>query len=576
MAQTPKSFTDIQKQIGDNISRLSTMFMEVSAMVKTGGNSADIQKKIDKLFMVVMDSHRSLGNEISSMTTRDEKMEERYNLLLEEKRRLEVLYTSGIVFSSETEMQTLMEKAIDIVVHELKADAGFIVLTDAKAEVESVYARNMNPNDVTAKEMSMSVIRNTIGHSAPTQVNDINTEVQFSKQHSIVKLGITAVVCVPLVSGQRVLGAVYLDRRNKNLPFTETDLVFLLAFARQIVRGLAVSSEIAALEQKLLAEAAMNFDDLRKEFNCADIIGSSKKLFDVLKVASKISPTDASVVILGENGTGKDLLAHAIHRNSTRSDKPFVTINCGAIPADLLESELFGYDTGAFTGATKSKPGKLELADGGTVFFDEIGELSTNLQAKLLRVIQTKEIERLGSVLPKKIDVRILSATNKNIKEMIAKGEFREDLYYRLKVIELAMPPLRERREDIADLADTFLKKYSTSSALNISPEALDILEQYAWHGNVRELENVIHRCAVLVKNNTVEVSDLPPELIQQAEQEPGIKVGKPLLDAETEFRRMYIIKTLRKCGSVAEAAKELGINRTHFYKLLSQLEIEY
>ncbi len=576
MAQTPKSFTDIQKQIGDNISRLSTMFMEVSALVKTGGNSADIQKKIDKLFMVVMDSHRSLGNEIGSMTTKDEKMEERYAILLEEKRRLEVLYTSGIVFSSETEMQTLMEKAIDIVVHELKADAGFIVLTDAKGEVESVYARNMNPDDATAKEMSMSVIRNTIGHSAPTQVNDINTEVQFSKQHSIVKLGITAVVCVPLVSGQRVLGAVYLDRRNKNLPFTETDLVFLLAFARQIVRGLAVSSEIAALEQKLLAEAAMNFDDLRKEFNCTNIIGSSKKLFDVLKVASKIAPTDASVVILGENGTGKDLLAHAIHRNSPRADKPFVTINCGAIPADLLESELFGYDPGAFTGATKSKPGKLELADSGTVFFDEIGELSTNLQAKLLRVIQTKEIERLGGVLPKKIDVRILSATNKNIKEMIAKGEFREDLYYRLKVIELSMPPLRERREDIADLAGAFLKKYSTSSALNFSPEALDILEQYPWHGNVRELENVIHRCTVLVKNNTVEVSDLPPELIQQAEQEPGIKVGKPLLDAETEFRRMYIIKTLRKCGSVAEAAKELGINRTHFYKLLSQLEIEY
>jgi transcriptional regulator with PAS, ATPase and Fis domain len=321
----------------------------------------------------------------------------------------------------------------------------------------------------------------------------------------------------------------------------------------------------------------MKFEDLRKEFQCSEIIGSSKKLFDVMRIASKIALTDASAIILGENGTGKDLLAKAIHANSHRSSKPFVTINCGAIPTDLLESELFGFESGAFTGAMKSKQGRLELADGGTVFFDEIGELNVNLQAKLLRVLQTKEIERLGSVTQKRIDIRFLSATNKNLSDMIERGLFREDLYYRLKVVELTMPPLRERKEDIASLVGFFLRKHSGGiEKYLVSDDALDILERYHWPGNIRELENVIHRCIVLAKETTIQLTDLPPELIEQSSSEPSVATGKQLLDAETEFRRMYIIKALRQYGSVTEAAKQLGVNRTHFYKLLSQLEIEY
>jgi sigma-54 dependent transcriptional regulator, flagellar regulatory protein len=314
----------------------------------------------------------------------------------------------------------------------------------------------------------------------------------------------------------------------------------------------------------------------RSEFKCESIIGSSKRLLELLKLASKIAPTDASVVILGENGTGKDLLATAIHENSRRAYKPFVVINCSAIPADLLESELFGYESGAFTGATRSKPGKLELANGGTVFFDEIGEMSVNLQAKLLRVLQTKELERLGSVQTKKVDIRVLTATNRNIQEMISAGSFREDLYYRLKIFELTVPQLRERGEDIVELTESFLKKYSTPEQLfTISEESIDVLEQYSWPGNVRELENVIQRALVLAKTNVIQPSDLPPELLAQLADKPIIQPGKCLLDAETEFRRLYIIKTLRKAKSNSEAAQMLGINRTHFYKLLSQLDIQ-
>jgi transcriptional regulator with PAS, ATPase and Fis domain len=241
-----------------------------------------------------------------------------------------------------------------------------------------------------------------------------------------------------------------------------------------------------------------------------------------------------------------------------------------------LESELFGYESGAFTGATKSKPGKLELADGGTVFFDEIGEMSVNLQAKLLRVIQTKELERLGSVQTKKVDIRILAATNRNIQDMISSGSFREDLYYRLKVFELTIPPLRERREDILELAEYFIKQFSLENQVYaLSDEALEVLELYSWPGNVRELENVIQRALVLAKTTIIQTSDLPPELLAQQIDEPMIKLGKNLLDAETEFRRWYIIKTLRKAKSNTEAAQMLGINRTHFYKLLAQLDIQ-
>jgi Nif-specific regulatory protein len=576
MTSTTELRQRLQKLFGDSMSSLSAGFMDVSALLKNPEKLAEAARTVDKLFRTLLDSSRSLTAEINALVDQQEKTERQVERLKEEKHRLEVLYASGILFSSETEMRSLMEKAIDTVVKELAADAGFIVLVNEQGEPDSVFSRNMDPaSEPEAKEMSTTVIRTTISQSKPMQLSEEADEA-FAKQLSVIRLGITAALCVPLLSRGKVLGTVYLDRRNKERAFIESDLLFLLSFAKQIVHGLEVSLEISSLEKKLLAEASMKFEDLRKEFRCGNIIGSNKKMFELLKLASKIAPTDASVLLLGENGTGKDLLAMALHENSRRAQKPFVVINCGAIPPDLLESELFGYDSGAFTGATKSKPGKLEFADGGTVFFDEIGEMSVNLQTKLLRVIQTKELERLGSVQIKKVDIRILAATNRNIHDLIGSGAFREDLYYRLKVFELTVPPLRERREDIAALSEFFLTKYaSPGSASALSEEALDVLECYAWPGNVRELENVIHRALVLAKTRTIEASDLPPELLAQQSDEPSMKLGKNLLEAETEFRRWYIMKTLRKAKSNTEAAQMLGINRTHFYKLLAQLDIE-
>ncbi len=566
-----------QKKSGEVLSRISTLFMELNSELKNNSVPPEITKKVDKLFKIFLESNQGLTSEMMKLFDETTKFEKKINQLKEDKRKLEVLYSSGILFTTETEMKMLMELAIKTIINELKADEGFIILRGENKDEDLIIAKNMEPDEnPEALEMSTTVIKNTIEGSAPVHVNDTAKDDKFAQLNSITRLGISSVLCVPLVSGTKVLGAVYIDRRNKENPFTQNDLMFLLSFAKQVVRGLEISMEITSLEKKLLTEAIIKFEDLRKEFKCDNIIGSGRKLFEVLKIAAKISSTDASVVILGENGTGKDLLARAVHENSRRANKPFVTIDCGAIPADLLESELFGYESGAFTGATKSKPGKLEIADGGTLFLDEIGEMSVNLQAKLLRVLQTKEIERLGSVNTKKIDIRVLCATNRNINEMIAQGKFREDLYYRLKVIELTVPPLRERREDIEELTNYFLKKHKQiDKILQISSEAIEVLEEYSWPGNIRELENVILRCVVLAKGDVIKQEDLPSEIIEKTSDEPQIKLGRSLLDAETEFRRMYIIKTLRKCQSKAEAAQQLGINRTHFYKLLSQLEID-
>ena len=252
-----------------------------------------------------------------------------------------------------------------------------------------------------------------------------------------------------------------------------------------------------------------------------------------------------------------------------------MAINCGAIPHDLLESELFGYEKGAFTGAVHAKPGRLETADGGTVFLDEIAEMDVRLQAKLLRVLQTREIERLGSVQPRPVDIRVLAATNRDLTERIATGAFREDLFYRLKVIALHVPPLRERREDIAELAEYFLVRFG-EGRFQFDAETLEALHAYHWPGNIRELENVIQRSVVLARGARIGPDDLPPEIVGPVgEGRPPAGGAATLADAERDFRRRYIRRVLAASATKSEAARRLGINRTYLYKLLEELGIE-
>jgi two-component system NtrC family response regulator len=316
-------------------------------------------------------------------------------------------------------------------------------------------------------------------------------------------------------------------------------------------------------------------EELRRKFRADFIITASGKMEEALNLVGRVAPSQATVLILGESGTGKELFARAIHYASPRAGQPLVKVNCAALPENLLESELFGHEKGAFTGAVARRVGRFEQADGGSIFLDEIGDLSPALQAKLLRVLQEKEIERVGSSQTLKIDVRLIAATNRNLEEAIRKGAFREDLYYRLNVVTLTLPPLRERKEDIPILIDHFLKKYSRENkkeVVSTTKEVRDLLMQYEYPGNVRELENVIERAVVLCRGNTLTLQDLPLNLrggkmeMSPGEQREGGSLPKTIENLE----RQLILSALERSGGIqTRAAEELGINeRVLRYKM--------
>lgn len=340
-----------------------------------------------------------------------------------------------------------------------------------------------------------------------------------------------------------------------------------------------------ALEkQKLLSENIYLRRQLQGRFEFNNIIGSSPAMNLVFERMSRIVKTDSTVLVTGESGTGKELVAKALHYNSTRKERPFVAVNCSAIPETLLESELFGHIRGAFTGAIKDKPGKFEAANHGTIFLDEIGTLPLHLQAKLLRVLQEYEVERVGSNKPVKLHVRVISATNSNLEDMVKRGEFREDLFYRLNVIPLHLPPLRERQQDIMYLTAFFLEKQCRlmgRQLCTISKQALEALEQYSWPGNVRELENVIERMIALTDTAVITLKDVPSKIVgeQPAGETLYVKMpsdGGDLVAMMSRIEQTLISQALESAGGVkARAAALLGINRTTLVEKIKRLKIE-
>ncbi|WP_130806079.1 sigma-54-dependent transcriptional regulator [Senegalia massiliensis] len=295
------------------------------------------------------------------------------------------------------------------------------------------------------------------------------------------------------------------------------------------------------------------------------IIGESKELKNVLNIVNKVAPSKATVLITGESGTGKELIANAIHFNSDRAKKPYIKVNCGALPENLLESELFGHEKGAFTGAINKKLGRFERADGGTIFLDEIGEIDLNVQVKLLRILQEREMERVGGTETIKVDVRIIAATNKDLFKMVEEGKFREDLYYRLNVIPIEIPPLRERKDDIKLLIDYFLDKYSKElgkKEFKITDEALDTLKDYEWRGNIRELENVIERLVILSENNLISKEKLPKEILNIRDELNEFKLPSSGINLE-EVEKNLINQALKMTNfNQTKSAKLLGITR--------------
>ncbi len=407
-------------------------------------------------------------------------------------------------------------------------------------------------------------------HGVPIVVPDISKEPEFLNKlwkRKKLKEEKIAFIAVPIKSGGRVIGVLSADRKVSGRESLDELTKFLNMIATLIANSFSLEQKVQEEKRTLESEKRaleLEIKRLYKDMHIEGVVGRSKYILDILDIVHRVAPTNATVLLRGESGVGKEVFARAIHFLSPRSNKPFITVNCAAIPENLLEAELFGYEKGAFTGAYSSKKGKFELAQGGTIFLDEIGDMPLSLQVKLLRVLQEKEVERIGSGKPIKVDVRIIAATNRNLEEMIKKSLFREDLYYRLNVVPIYIPPLRERKEDIPVLTSYFVEQFCKEygKRINISQEVMDAFLNYEWKGNVRELQNVIERMIILDTDGVLTEEDLPPELRAKEERKsfPREQVS-PRKGSIWEVEKNLIEEALRESGYVIkEAAKKLGM----------------
>ena len=367
-------------------------------------------------------------------------------------------------------------------------------------------------------------------------------------------------ICVPIKKGKKVIGAISVDKPyDESYPLSQGKK--LISVVATMVARHVINLETIRMEKEQLREENRRLrSELEKKYRITDIIGNSNKMREVFQMITQVSGSNATVLIRGESGTGKELAANSLHYNSPRSKRPFVKVNCAALPSNLIESELFGHEKGAFTGAIKQKKGKFELAEKGTLFLDEIGSIDLEVQAKLLRALQEKEIERVGGHRTIKTDVRIIAATNKNLEQAVETGDFRGDLYYRLNVFPIYMPPLRERKTDVLLLADHFLEKYARENSKKIrrfSTPAIDMMMAYHWPGNVRELENCIERAVLLCEGGVIHSYHLPPTL--QTGTESGTLPIQSLEEAVANLEKEMLIDALKNTRGNVTAAAEIA-----------------
>ncbi len=369
-------------------------------------------------------------------------------------------------------------------------------------------------------------------------------------------------ICVPIKIGNETIGALAIDRFAVDRSELEDDVRVLSVVASLVAQAVKIRQKVMEEKRALVEENTRLHEELRERFRPSNIIGSSRAMQDVFDMIAQVSRSDATVLIRGESGTGKELVAHAIQYNSTRADKPFVKVNCAALPETVIESELFGHEKGAFTGAINTRKGRFELANGGTIFLDEIGDLSATTQIKLLRVLQEREFERVGGSETIRVNVRVVTATNRNLEELIERNDFREDLYYRLNVFPVHIPPLRDRKSDILLLSDHFIEKYAAQNHVavrRISTPAIDLLMSYHWPGNVRELENCIERAVLLSVDEVIHSHHLPPSL--QSAESTNTEFHGTLEESLDNLERELILDSLKSTrGNMAKAARLLGV----------------
>lgn len=473
--------------------------------------------------------------------------------------------------SSIRGLDTLQRRLLELIFEVVPARRGAILFAGENLEgFASVFAWDRLSGSDRPVRVSSTIVRQVLREGIAILSNDVVENEAFFSAGSLVSSQTTSLLCVPLLVFEKVFGVLYLDTADPETCFDGHHLQWLTAVASMAAVALENSRHLQWLEdenRRLQAEISIDHN----------MVGDSSRMKEVHKFIARVARTESTVLIVGESGTGKELVARAIHLNSPRADAPFVAINCATLTETLLESELFGHEKGAFTGATAQKRGKLEFAEGGTLFLDEVAELAPLLQAKLLRVLQEREFERVGGTRSIKVDIRVITATNKDLEQAIRAGTFRQDLYYRLNVVSLTMPPLRERRDDIPLLAGYFAAKYSKRSnrkVLGVSPEARTCLMRYEWPGNVRELENAIERAVVLGSTGLILPEDLP-ESVHETEPSADVPVAR-YHEALQEAKKQLILKAVEQSrGNYTEAAKLLGVHPNYLHRLIRNMNLK-
>jgi transcriptional regulator with GAF, ATPase, and Fis domain len=502
----------------------------------------------------------------------------------------------AVHFFTERSMHRFCERVLDELIQETGARTGaFVLFGETASKVEIVAARNSGKESLPFEEhrISRTILSRIREGEASVLIDDAVSEQDLGIEDSVRKLPLRSVLAIPLRVEDYLAGAIYLENAEVVGAFDELSRQLLLEVGRLVTvyldSAFRLNAEIKA-RQRIYSE-------VKGKTHFDGIVGSSRKLMKILDLVEQVGPSEATAIIEGESGTGKELVARAIHQTSKRAKRPLVVVNCAAIPDTLLESQLFGHERGAFTGAVHRQIGRLEQADKGTVFLDEVGELSLPTQAKLLRFLQNREIERLGGRSTIRLDVRLLAATNRDIQAMVKRGDFRDDLYYRLYVIPVKVPPLRERLEDVPLLWDHFMEIFSLQSRSQrpeVAPEVYDLLQLYAWPGNIRELENLVERLVVMCKSGRIGIGDLPSHIVQgrkitlDIDKNPfgAYLASLPTNWPELKRRRkqmltiasvyskkledMFIDDLLEKTGgNISRAAQQSGMHRTMIHRRL-------
>ena len=486
-------------------------------------------------------------------------------------RNLNALLKISRVVHAIRDLEELQAQLLDLIFEVVPAGRGAILLSEGNGqEFNCLYARTRQAGQPQLVRVSRTIAQKVMKDNVAMLGVDVASSGNLRAVESLVASDVRSLLCVPLSVFQRMIGCIYLDSTNVANRFSEEHLQLMAGVAGISAVALDNARRLQWLEQ----ENQRLMTEIRQD---QSLVGEGAKMKEIFQFLARVAPTDSTVLIEGESGTGKELVAKALHRKSPRASKPFVAINCAAIPETLLESDLFGHERGAFTGAATQKKGRLETADGGVVFLDEIGELAPALQVKLLRVLQEREFERVGGTHPIKVNLRLIAATNRDLEDAVRKGVFRQDLYYRLAVVRLTMPPLRDRREDIPMLTRHFVQKYAMRCRTKVKPiarEAMAALVNYEWPGNVRELENAVERALVMGSSDAVLLDDLPESLLEQSPAE-DVAEGKYHANVKDLKKRLILDAVEQTGGNYVEAAGVLGVHPNYLHRLIRNLQLK-